>query len=339
MCRHPASIAELPVPAQAVQERFMAHPARSPRPAWFVFWSVSAAAGLTLAAAPQSQFRSTARTVPVYVTVTGPDGRLVPDLTQDDFEVYDGGELQEITVFSNDVQPINVVLMLDRSGSVVANFRLVQLGAEEFVIRLLPEDQARIGSFSYRIQVDPREFTSDQQELLAILRNELQEAGPTPLWNAVDVAMTALLHQEGRRVVLVFTDGADAPARRGGTNISRNDVLERAREEDVMVYGIGLTGRGPGGGGRRGGRSRTTQEPDEGLIELAAESGGGYFAIRSADNLAETFARVAEELHHQYSIGFTPAKLDGKTHDLEVRLKQDGMTARARQSYVAPKSR
>jgi VWFA-related protein len=298
-------------------------------------------AGLTVAGASQSQFRSTARTVPVYVTVTGSDGRLVTDLTQDDFEVYDNGERQEITVFSNDVQPINVVLMLDRSGSVVANFRLVRLGAEQFVARLLPEDQARIGSFSYRIQVDPREFTNDHDELLSILRNELQEAGPTPLWNAVDVAMTALLHQEGRRVVLVFTDGADRPTRRG---VSRNDVLDRAREENVMVYGIGLTGQGPGGGGRRGGRrsrggSRTAQEPDKGLIELAAESGGGYFAISSTNNLAETFARVADELHRQYSIGFTPSTLDGKTHDLEVRLVGEGLTARARQSYVAPKIR
>jgi len=319
----------------------MAHDVRLFPPGRFLVFGLTVVAGLTLVEASQSQFRSTARTVPVYVTVTGPDGRLVTDLTQDDFEVYDNDELQEITVFSNDIQPVNVVLMLDRSGSVVANFRLVQLAAEEFVVRLLPEDQARIGSFSYRIQVDPREFTSDREELLTILRNELQEAGPTPLWNAVDVAMTALLHQEGRRVVLVFTDGADSPMRPG---VSRNDVLERAREEDVMVYGIGLTGQGRGGGGRRGGRrsrgaSRSAQEPDEGLLELAAESGGGYFAIRSTNNLAETFARVADELHHQYSIGFTPTKLDGKTHDLEVRLTGQDMTPRARQSYVAPKQR
>ncbi len=287
------------------------------------------------------QFRSTVRTVPVFVTVLGPDGRLVTDLTRDDFEIRDEGVQQDVTVFSSDIQPITVVLMLDRSGSVAADFRLVELAAAEFVERLLPEDRARIGSFSYRVQVDPREFTSDKAELLAILDNELQEAGATPLWNSVDVAMTALLRQEGRRVVLVFTDGHDMPATLRATNISESQVKQRAREEDVMVYGIGLTGRGPAGGlstGRGRGRMQP-QEPDEGLIELAAESGGGYFAIRSATNLGETFARVADELHQQYLLGFVPAKLDGKVHRLEVTVLRDGMTARARQSYLAPRQR
>ena len=73
--------------------------------------------------------------------------------------------------------------------------------------RLGSADKARIGSFAARIQVDPQDFTSDQNEMIRILRTELQEAGPTPLWNAVNVGITDLLHQEGRRVVLVFTDG------------------------------------------------------------------------------------------------------------------------------------
>lgn len=290
-----------------------------------------------LPAGAQLQFRSTVRTVPVFVTVLGPDGRLVTDLTRDDFEIRDEGVRQDITVFSSDIRPVTAVMMLDRSGSVAADFRLVELAAAEFVDRLLPEDRARIGSFSYRVQVDPREFTSDKAELRAILEHELQEAGATPLWNAVDVAMTALLHQEGRRVVLVFTDGRDMPPTERATNISASQVKARSREEDVMVYGIGLTGRGLAGGsvGRVNRARMRAQEPDEGLIELAAESGGGYFAIRSATNLGETFARVADELHRQYLLGFVPAKLDGNVHRLEVSVLRDGMTARARQSYLA----
>ena len=73
-------------------------------------------------------------------------------------------------------------------------------------------------------------------------------------------------------------------------------------------------------------------EPDEGLAELAAESGGGYFAIEGTENLSETFARVADELHRQYLVGFVPQKLDGRMHDLDVRLRRDGLTARARVS-------
>ena len=114
------------------------------------------------------------------------------------------------------------------------NFGLVEKAAEEFVGVMLPADKARIGSFSNRIQVDPRDFTSNHEELLGILRSELQEAGSTPLWNAVNVGITALLHQQGRRVVLVFTDGMDSPMNFSGGNNTLKDVMKRAEEEDVM---------------------------------------------------------------------------------------------------------
>jgi hypothetical protein len=81
------------------------------------------------------------------------------------------------------------------------------------------------------------------------------------------------------------------------------------------------------------------QKPDEGLAKIAAESGGGYFELDSTDDLGATFARVADELHRQYAMGFSPEKLDGKTHKLEVRVKRTGMTARARRSYVATPAR
>jgi Ca-activated chloride channel family protein len=321
---------------------------------------LSFAAGLVTVclAVPTAQqeptFRASTRTVPVFVTVTDAEGRLVPDLGRDDFEIYDNGKLQTISVFASDIQPIMVVMMLDRSGSMVDNFRRVQSAAEQFVTRLLPADKARIGSFSYRVQVDPRTFTSSHEELIQILHKELQEPGPTPLWNAVAVGMTGLLHQEGRRVVLVFTDGADNPGNGRSTNISLKDVMERAREEDVMVYAVGLAGRmpmrrsgggyggragygpPPGGGQQQMGRE---QRPDEGLAKIAAESGGGYFELESTNDLGATFARVADELHRQYAMGFSPEKLDGKTHKLEVRVKRTGMTARARRSYVATPAR
>jgi VWFA-related protein len=206
-----------------------------------------------LATGQEPTFKGAIRTVAVYATVTSAEGRLVPDLGRDLFSVFDNGKRQELTLFANDVQPITVVLLLDRSGSMRRNFGLVQKAAEEFVNAMLPADKARIGSFSNRIQVDPRDFTSNHEELLAILRTELQEAGPTPLWNAVNVGITALLHQQGRRVILVFTDGMDSPMNFSGANNTLKDVMKRAEEEDVMVYAIGLAGSGPSGG-RFGGR-------------------------------------------------------------------------------------
>jgi Ca-activated chloride channel family protein len=302
-------------------------------------------------------FRQTTQTVAVFATVTGPDGRLVPDLPQTAFSIFDNGKPQRISIFANDIQPITVVMLLDRSGSMRANFRLVEEAAGAFVDAMLPGDKARIGSFSNRIQVDPRDFTSDPAELRRILHTELQPEGPTPLWNAVNVGITALLHQEGRRVILVFTDGMDSPG--SIYSASLRDVMKRAEEENVMVYAIGLAstrfgrfGGGPGvpGGGfprRRGGGigggfgggfgGSQSDKPDQGLSRIAAATGGGYFELTSTADLAATFTRVADELHHQYALGFEPPKLDGKRHDLELRLADKTMSARARKSYVAPR--
>ena len=314
--------------------------------------------------AQEPTFRGNVRTVAVYATVMGADGRLVPDLERETFSILDNGRRQELTLFANDVQPITVVMLLDRSGSMKANFSLVQQAAERFVDVMLPADKARIGSFSNRIQVDPRDFTSDHEELHHILQTELQEEGPTPLWNAINVGITDLLHQQGRRVILVFTDGMDAPFP-GQSNNSLKDVMKRAEEEDIMVYAIGLnpsnpyagTGgyrRGGGGGGggfggggfgRRGGFGRgfgggggrppVADHPDEGLPKIAAATGGGYFELTTTNDLGATFARVADELHHQYALGFAPDKLDGKMHALDVRVTGDGRTVRARRSYLA----
>jgi VWFA-related protein len=317
------------------------------------------------AQAQQPTFTGANRTVAVFATVTDASGRLVPDLTRDQFQIEDNGARQELTLFGNDVQPITVVMLLDRSTSMRRNFELVEKAAEQFVNVMLPADKARIGSFSDRIQVDPRDFTPDHDELLRILRTELQFEGPTPLWNAVNVGITALLHQQGRRVILVFTDGVDSPMNFSSNNSSLKDVMKRAEEENVMVYAIGFAGSGgarsggsggygghpgggyPGGGGRHGGfggggrgyggggRPMQTDKPDEGLPKIASATGGGYFELTSTDDLASTFTRVADELHHQYALGFTPSKLDGRMHTLALKLAQPGLTARARKSYLA----
>ena len=145
------------------------------------------AVGAALAAAGSQEpsqsptFKAANRTVAVYATVTGADGRLVANLTRDAFSILDNGRRQDMTLFSSDLQPITVVMLLDRSGSMRGNFALVQKAAETFVEMMRADDRARIGSFSNGIQVDPRDFTSDHDELLHILRTELQAEEPTPL--------------------------------------------------------------------------------------------------------------------------------------------------------------
>jgi hypothetical protein len=80
-------------------------------------------------------------------------------------------------------------------------------------------------------------------------------------------------------------------------------------------------------------------KPDEGLPKIAAATGGGYFELTSTNDMSATFARIADELHHQYALGFTPEKLDGKMHSLEVRLAAENRTVRARKSYLARSAR
>jgi Ca-activated chloride channel family protein len=307
------------------------------------------------------------RTVAVYATVTGRSGRLVPDLDRNQFDVADNGKRQELTLFANDTQPITIVMLLDRSSSMHANFGRVEAAAEEFVHEMLPADKARIGSFSNRIQVDPEDFTSNHSDLIAILQRDLQEEGPTPLWNAVNYGITALRHEQGRRVILVFTDGVDSPMNFSKNNSSLKSVMKRAEEENVMVYAIGFSGdNSPTGGGNSGGRAASpfgrggfggggfgrggfgggsaggapfTEGPDPGLKDISAATGGGYFELTSTADIASTFKRVASELHNQYALGFTPAALDGKLHSLAVRVKDTSMTVRARRSYLAEKPR
>ena len=229
--------------------------------------------------------------------------------------------------------------MLDRSGSMRGNFGLVVSAAEAFVRRLEPGDKARIGSFAERVKIDPEHFTGDQEEMIRILRSGLQPPGPTPLWNAVDEAIASLREQEGRRVVLVFSDGADAPMNLRFNNRSIMDVMRRAQQENVMVYAVGLQttllqSRSGGRGGLSGG-GLTSQRPDPGLSMIAEDTGGGYFEMNRAENLQSTFAAVANELHHQYALGFEPPKLDDRMHKVEVKIGKPGMKARARKEYFA----
>ncbi|CAN5591418.1 MAG: VWA domain-containing protein [Acidobacteria bacterium] len=279
-----------------------------------------------LAAQEPQRFRTGTETVPLYVTVTDRERRLVPDLVMDDFEIYDNGQLQTITSFDNTPLPITVIVMLDTSGSMTLALDFVKEGAEQFVIRMLPEDVAMVGAFNDKIQFIPRdEFTSDRDFLIRSLK-DLDFGYPTRLYDAVDESIDKLHGVEGRKVVLVFTDGDDTASR--GANA--RGMQEKARAEDVMIYAIGLENR------YFNGQRTVLSRPDRGLRGLAEETGGGYFLLKRTDELNSTFTRVAQELRSQYVLGFTPQVRDGKVHKLDVRVKRPGATARARKSYVAP---
>jgi Ca-activated chloride channel homolog len=267
-------------------------------------------------------FKSGTQVVSLFVTVADATRRLVPGLTQDEFEVFDNEKPQPIIFFQNEIQPITVIVMLDTSGSMTLTLDLLREAAEQFLIRLLPTDKARVGAFNDKIQFSSQ-FTNNRDQLVTEVK-ALDYGNGTRLWDAVAASIDELKPVEGRRVVLVFTDGDDTSSK-----IGVGKVMDRAREKDIMIYGVGLVNE------YFDGQSRRRSQPDRGLKRLAEDTGGGYFELKRTADLNETFTRVAQELHSQYVLGFSPETLDGKVHKLDVRVKKAGMTARARKTYTA----
>jgi Ca-activated chloride channel family protein len=298
--------------------------------------------GVLGAAGQQPVFRGTGDAVRVFVTVTDRDGRLITTLSQGDFEVRDDGKPQPITQFDNTPKPIRLIVMLDVSGSMEGNLPLLRAAADELFARLRPDDVARVGAFGHEVVISPA-FTHDPDELRRALPATIAPDAPTPLWRAIDQALDAFSgDSEVRPVVLVLSDGKDSgPISFRQRFVSQAEIIDRARKDDVMVYAIGMRSRSrqpmqPGIG--RGGLQAmlTADLPDPGLAVVAEQTGGGYTEIRFGQDLGAAFARVADELHSQYLIGFAPPKRDHKVHDLDVRVTQHGMKPRARKNYLAP---
>lgn len=290
--------------------------------------AVAAAATVLVAQEPQRVFRGGVQTVPIYATVVDETGRLVPDLKQEDFDVLDNGKPTPITLFVTEIQPIAVVLAIDTSGSmtlVLDDF--VKQAAEAFVLRLLPADRCLILAFDDKIR-GMKAFSNNRDELVRYLRTDVQYGDGTRLWDGLYQSVALLKTESSRKVVLALSDGEDTSSRLGG-----NDVLNSAQDDHTMVYAIGMRNRYRGGPNGQFVISR----PDPFLKKLTAQTGGGHFDISKATELNTTFTRVADELHRQYLIGISPGTLDGKLHKLELRVKPPGMTARARQSYMATK--
>lgn len=273
---------------------------------------------LAVTFAQEPTFRSGTRVVPLPTMVTDAQGRFVPDLEQADFTILDNGKPQEIVIFENSVQPFTVVVLLDFSASMTGQLKLLKEAAEEFLIRLLPVDKGMVGAFSSKIQFSGG-FTNNRDRLIGSLQ-DMQYGNETRLYDALDEGIKLLEPVDGRRVVLVLTDGEDF-----GSRVGQGTVRERAQRNDIMIYAIGFKSS-------MGGQ---VSNPDRDLRKLADATGGGYFELKRSDELGPTFTRVAQELHSLYTIGFSPATLDNKEHKLQVRMKQADHKARTRASYIA----
>jgi Ca-activated chloride channel family protein len=281
-------------------------------------------------AAPQQPFRAGTRTVPVYVSVIDDIGQLVQDVRREEFEIRDNGQVQAISLFTTEAQPITTIVLMDGSRSIVNALKTVMTAADHFVVRMMPGDRARVGSFSEEIRFAPA-FSADRDALAREVNDlfDLRVGMRTRLWDALNQATQSFEGAQGRKAIVVFTDGEDTSSIELPVN-----VLNRARRADIMMYAVLIRGvrrlpeDRPAGGGRRA-------RPQD-LADMAIATGGGYYSVNNVlDDLNSIATQIASELHNQYVIGFVPQELDGKLHRLEVRVKRPRVKVRARESYLA----
>ncbi len=283
-------------------------------------------------AVQQATFRQGVDIVRVHASVQDREGRLLTSLTRDNFELLDNGRPVEIVAFSNDPQPLTLTLMLQMSWNMAPHYARLTASARHLIDALLPPDRIRLGTFMNEVAVSPM-LTSNRTVLDRILREEMWPYGNgLRPWTALDAATMSLDSESGRRAVVLFTtlnypswpeDRTFTPTGTSLRPVTTSSAFVRRRmlERDVALYLVGFAG--------------SDQQLPENLIRLTEDSGGGHFVLPHDADLAAAFADVAEELRHQYVLGFMPTTLDGREHRLDVRVRRAGATARARRSYFA----
>jgi Ca-activated chloride channel family protein len=329
--------------------------------------AVLATGGATLAAQQDSfRFRSSVELVNVTATVTDSRGHFVSNLRKEDFRVFEDGEEQPVTHFSNERVPVSLGIAVDTSGSMEGDkFDAARRALDRFLFDLLAsEDEV----FIFRFNDQPvliHDWTRDREAVSRALRR-VNPTGGTALYDAVAEAVPLAENGSHRKkALLVISDGND---RNSATDL--RSVKQLIRESEVMVYAIGIDGREsstftqripipipfpiPGGrrrpwplppiGGRGGGTgggtyggsiSRDERVNEGALRELTDDSGGRTEIIRSARDLDPATAGIAHELSQQYSLGYpTNKQKDGRWHSIDVEVRR-GLTVRARRGYVA----
>lgn len=260
------------------------------------------------------QFSSQVNLVEVYASVTDAQGGVVQNLVREDFEVLEDGERQDISAFTAGEFPLSVALALDRSFSMSGErLAAAKSAARLFLGALRPEDQAMVVAVGSEIDTVAPLSTDRGAQYAAVAA--LDRWGTTALHDAIISAVDAIQPARGRRALVLLSDGDDRYSR-----ATAADALTRARHADVMIYPIALGARRP-----------------PLFSELAALTGGRSALVRDARTLPQILESIAQELRHQYLLGYTPQRpLDraGEWRAITVRVKKPGLQVRARDGYL-----
>ena len=280
------------------------------------------------------QFAVRVESVTLDVVVVDKRGRFIPGLAESDFVILDGGEPQDIQFFTAEFTPVTTMLLLDSSSSIRSNLGAIQTAGYLFAQNLSEGDTARIGLFGSGVRFGPR-FTDDLNEHYALLRS-MRPAGKTALYDAIITALEEVGVVEGRKSLLVFTDGDDSGPAEQGSESTMEDAVEAAKQSEVTIYTVGFTGWGPDG-------SFSVNRPF--LTTIAEATGGRAYFPEDIEAVKDAFADVQEDLHRHYRMAYIPAEnpepepgleTDPNWRPLEVRVKnRDDLIIRTRQGYYS----
>ena len=293
--------------------------------------------------------------ITIPVSAMDRDGRYVPNLQKEEFRIWEDGVEQDVAFFQSVDKPFSVVLMLDTSPSTQFRLEDIQDAAISFVNQLRSDDKVMVVSFNDDIKI-LSEFTTDRRKLHNAIQRSKTDDG-TRLYDAVDMVINQQLSRvQGRKAIVLFTDGVDTTSRRADYYSNITD----AQELDALIYPVQYDTRqdmnvgnfpsakidiwgtilgGIFGGGRRSSRGTARNDyevADQYLLELANSTGGREYKADSLQNMSHAFANVAEELRRQYSIGYYPKRPPqaGQRRYIRVRARQPNLAVRARDSYI-----
>jgi Ca-activated chloride channel family protein len=300
---------------------------------------------------PGFVFRTSVDLINVTATVTDSQGRFVPGLRMEDFEVYEDGKRQTISQFDSERVPVSLGLVLDTSGSMAGEkISAAKNAVNRFLIDLLgPQDEVFLSRFDSRVSL-LSDWTEDRRAV-ARIAGSVKTGGGTALYDAVAAAVP--LGEGGTRrkkALVVISDGNDQDS---STDI--HDVQQQIRESELLVYAIGIDGQeslgsvipriilqfpSPGSSRAPAGRPSANGRLNVGALRsITDDSGGRTEIVRSAGDLDGATAGIASELSRQYFLGYsTSSPRDGRWHTIEVRVKRGNYTIRARKGFIADAS-
>jgi VWFA-related protein len=302
--------------------------------------------------------------VTLPVSVLDRNGRFISGLQQTEFQIFEDGQQQQIEYFANVESPFTVILLIDVSPSTSFKIDEIQNSAINFTNRLRPNDKLMVVSFDRNTHV-LCEPTSNRN----VMRNAIMQASfgdGTGLYDAVEFSIKKLQNVEGRKAIVLFTDGVDTQSRRS----SYKDSVHNAEESDTTIYAIRYDtyndNRARNGGTVNGGNNKSggifgailgailtggsvqvgtgnngtsKQDYDKGrmyLEDLANGTGGRSLLAGTYTNLESSFSNIADELRQQYSVGYYPTAEGtlGQRKQVKVRVNRPDLVVRSRTSYI-----